>query len=86
MNKDSQKEQQNDGNGSSRFKTRGAIIMKTVSILLVNSRKVSNQRKEKAAILNTGKTKKNGNKMDDGMGKLTPKLLEMLKKKTHFSK
>lgn len=59
--------------------------MKTVSILLVNSRRVSNQRKEKSAAA-TATTKKRKIKMDESAGKVTPKLLDSLKKRTHFSK
>lgn len=74
-----------DGDGGPRFKSRGAMIMKTVSILLVSSRRVSNQRKEKkAGAAAAGKKRKN--KMDESVGKVTPKLLESLKKRTHFSK
>lgn len=59
--------------------------MKTVSILLVNSRKVSNQRRDKsAAAAATGKKRKI--KMDESAGKVTPKLMDSLKKRTHFSK
>lgn len=74
-----------DGESGQRFKSRGAMIMKTVSILLVNSRRVSNQRREKkAAAAAAGKKRKF--KMDESAGKVTPKLLESLKKRTHFSK
>lgn len=73
-----------DGESGPRYKSRGAMIMKTVSILLVNSRRVSNQRKEKSAEAAAGKKRKI--KMDESAGKVTPKLLESLKKRTHFSK
>lgn len=76
---------QRDGESGPRYKSRGVMIMKTVSILLVNSRRVSNQRREKsAAAAATGKKRKI--KMDESAGKVTPKLLESLKKRTHFSK
>lgn len=70
-------------------KSRGALIMKTVSILIVNSRRLCNQRSKDTATENVTKTKNRKNrpnKMDDMIGKPTPKLLETLKKKTHFSK
>lgn len=75
---------QRDGENGPRYKSRGAMIMKTVSILLVNSRRVSNQRREKSAAAAVAKKRKI--KMDEGAGKVTPKLLDSLKKRTHFSK
>lgn len=70
------------------IKSKGSIIMKTVSILLVNSRRVCGQRKcTKERTDNKSVRKRVGTKkMDEGAGKLNPKLLESLKKKTHFSK
>lgn len=64
------------------------MIMKTVSILLVNSRRVCNQlSKDSTNESTTAKRRRNRtNKMEDTIGKPTPKLLESLKRKTHFSK
>lgn len=67
------------------MKTRGAMIMKTVSILIVNSRRICNQSSKDTTTKN-GKTRNRPNKMDDSIGKPTPKILETLKRKTHFSK
>lgn len=70
------------------MKSRGAMIMKTVSILLVNSRRICNQRSKETTTKNgkSGKNHHRPNKMDDSIGKPTPKTLEILKRKTHFSK
>lgn len=73
------------------YKSKGAVFMKTVSILLVNSRRISNQRKtdKDKSETNTNKTstrRRIARKMEDNIGKLNPKILESLKKKTRFSK
>lgn len=70
------------------LKTRGAMIMKTVSILIVNSRRICNQRSKETTTQNgkSGKNRHRPNKMDDSIGKPTPKTLETLKRKTHFNK
>lgn len=70
-------------------KVRGAMIMKSVSILIVNSRRLCNQRSKETPLENVAKQAKRQNrpnKMDDTIGKPTPKLLESLKKRTHFTK
>lgn len=71
-------------------KSRGAMIMKTVSILLASSRRASNQLKladDKGGDCRQIKEKNKLKTMDDiSTGKLTPKLLEICKKKTHFTK
>lgn len=81
---------------------KGALIMKTVSLLLASSRRItSNQPKplddkkvgatatvssESVADLRKARRKAKQRKMDEQAGKLNPKLLEIYKKKTHFSK
>lgn len=62
-------------NDEQRPKSRGVVILKTISLLLVNSnhQKTTNQSK---------KVKK----MEDNPSKLNPKLIDSLKKRTHFSK
>ncbi|KAJ6640753.1 EF-hand calcium-binding domain-containing protein 1, partial [Pseudolycoriella hygida] len=72
---------------------RGALIMKTVSLLLASSRRISNQTKHSAdkdvTAVERDKLKRRKlrvKKMEEASGKLNPKLLESLKKKTHFSK
>lgn len=71
-------------------KSRGTMIMKSVSILIVNSRRLCNQRSKEVTVENVAKQqakrKNRPNKMDDTIGKPTPKLLESLKKRTHFTK
>lgn len=65
------------------------MIMKTVSILIVNSRRACKTTTEENATGNaiaSKKRKNRQNKMDDMIGKPTPKILESLKRKTHFSK
>lgn len=82
------KETRNHGGFGAGIRSKGSIIMKTVSILLVNSRRVCNQRKctrDKCDDIH-GRKQIGSRKMDDAGGKLNPKLLESLKKKTHFSK
>lgn len=73
---------------SASMKSRGAMIMKTVSILIVNSRRICNQRSKETTAKNgkSGKNRHRPNKMDDSIGKPTPKTLENLKRKTHFTK
>lgn len=70
------------------MKSRGTMIMKTVSMLIVNSRRICNQRSKETTTKNgkSGKNRHRPNKMDDSIGKPTPKTLENLKRKTHFSK
>lgn len=72
---------------------RGALIMKTVSLLLASSRRISNQTKHSGdkdvAAADREKLRRRKlrvKKMEEASGKLNPKLLETLKKKTHFSK
>lgn len=86
---------------------KGALIMKTVSLLLASSRRVTlnnqkpllndNQIAQAAGAAIGGSTKSvaeirkarrkaKQRKMDEAAGKLNPKLLEIYKKKTHFSK
>lgn len=72
-------------------KSKGTVFMKTVSILLVNSRRITNQKKidKEESEENTNKIPRKRRvvrKMEDSIGKPNPKLLESLKKKTHFSK
>lgn len=78
----------NHGGHAGHTKGKGAAIMKTVSILLVNSRRVCNQRKcqRDKSDGRTARRRIGSKKMDEGAGKLNTKLLESLKKKTHFSK
>lgn len=72
---------------------KGALIMKTVSLLLASSRRVSNQAKtsnDKAvggsAADKNRRRKARAKKMEEAAGKLSPKVLENLKKRTHFNK
>jgi len=65
--------------------TSGTVLLRSVSIFLSNRRQ-SKQLKEKAE---KGEKKKKGKKltkMDEQLGKLQPKVLESLKRKTHFNK
>ncbi|XP_059619280.1 calaxin [Phlebotomus argentipes] len=80
----------------------GAMIMKSVSIFLASGRRASNNSKAagatdkgnqsgaQGASTSGDPTKKRRKKpkppMEDASGKINPKLLESLKKKTHFSK
>lgn len=66
--------------------TSGTVLLRSVSIFLSNRRQ-SRQLKEKAEQEKEKKKKaKKISKMDEQMGKLQPKLLESLKRKTHFNK
>lgn len=83
----------NEGNNSNvavSAKVRGTMIMKSVSILIVNSRRLCNHRSKEASVENAAKQtvqrKNRPNKMDDTIGKPTPKLLDSLKRRTHFTK
>lgn len=65
--------------------TSGSVLLKSVSIFLSNRRqsRLLKQQAEK------GDKKKKGtklSKMDEQMGKLQPKMIDALKKKTHFNK
>lgn len=84
-----EKDSRSNKNSQATGKSRGTMIMKTVSILIVNSRRLCNQRSKDLSTENVAKTKNRKNrpnKMDDMIGKPSTKLLETLKKKTHFSK
>lgn len=67
---------------------KGSILMKTVSILLVNSRRVCNQKKcvKDRSDGKPGRKRMRSKKMEEGAGKPNPKFLELMKKRTHFSK
>lgn len=67
---------------------RGTMILKSVSLLIVNSRRICNQRSKETTTKNgkSGNRRHRPNKMDDSIGKPTPKTIELLKRKTHFSK
>ena len=65
--------------------TSGNVLLRSVSLFLSNRRQ-SKQGKQQT---DKGERKKKGpklSKMDEQMGKLQPKMLEALKKKTHFNK
>lgn len=72
------------------FKGTGTMIMKSVSIFLASGRRASSNRASQSESVAAGNEKrrknKNSNKMEDASGKINPKLLESLKKKTHFNK
>lgn len=61
------------------------MLLKSVSIFLSNRRQ-SKQLKEQAEEKKKKKRTKTLSKLDEQMGKLHPKMLESLKRKTHFNK
>lgn len=63
----------------------GNVLLKSVSIFLSNRRQ-SKQLKEQAEEKKKKKRTKTLSKLDEQMGKLQPKMLESLKRKTHFNK
>lgn len=65
--------------------TSGTVLLRSVSIFLSNRRQ-SKQLKEQAQKNEKKKRTKTLSKMDEQMGKLHPKQLESLKRKTHFNK
>lgn len=65
--------------------TSGTVLLRSVSIFLSNRRQ-SRQLKEQAQKNDKKKRTKTLSKMDEQMGKLQPKMLEALKRKTHFNK
>lgn len=81
---------QNTSPSKALFKGTGTMIMKSVSIFLASGRRASSNRanqSESVAANNEKRRKnKNSNKMEDASGKINTKLLESLKKKTHFNK
>lgn len=63
------------------------FMLKSVSMFLSAGRRVSQLKAEKADKADKkSKKAKTLSKMDVAMGKLDPKTLEMLKRKTHFNK
>lgn len=65
--------------------TSGTVLLRSVSIFLSNRRQ-SKQLKEQAQKIDKKKRTKTLSKLDEQMGKLQPKMLEALKRKTHFNK
>lgn len=65
--------------------TSGNVLLRSVSIFLSNRRQ-SKQLKEQAQQKDKKKRTKTLSKLDEQMGKLQPKMLETLKRKTHFNK
>jgi hypothetical protein len=65
--------------------TSGTVLLRSVSIFLSNRRQ-SKQLKQQAEKSDKKKKSTKLSKMDEQMGKLQPKVLEALKKKTHFNK
>jgi len=63
----------------------GLVLLRSVSIFLSNRRE-SKLLKEKAEKSEKKKKVKTLSKLDEQMGKLQPKMLESLKRKTHFNK
>lgn len=63
----------------------GTTLLRSVSIFLSNRRQ-SKLLKEQAAKSEKKKRPKALSKLDEQMGKLHPKMLENLKRKTHFNK
>jgi hypothetical protein len=61
----------------------GTVLLRSVSIFLSNRRQ-SKQLKEQAQKGEKKKRTKTLSKLDEQMGKLQPKMLEALKRKTHF--
>lgn len=64
--------------------TSGTVLLRSVSIFLSNRRQ-SKQLKEQQKSEKKKRTK-TLSKLDEQMGKLQPKMLESLKRKTHFNK
>lgn len=65
--------------------TSGTVLLRSVSIFLSNRRQ-SKQLKDSAQKGDKKKRIKTLSKLDEQMGKLQPKMLEALKRKTHFNK
>lgn len=65
--------------------TSGTVLLRSVSIFLSNRRQ-SKQLKEQNQKAEKKKRVKTLSKLDEQMGKLQPKMLESLKRKTHFNK
>lgn len=65
--------------------TSGTVLLRSVSIFLSNRRQ-SKQLKDQAQKAEKKKRTKTLSKLDEQMGKLQPKMLESLKRKTHFNK
>jgi hypothetical protein len=63
----------------------GTVLLRSVSIFLSNRRQ-SKLLKEQAQKGDKKKRIKTLSKLDEQMGKLAPKMLEALKRKTHFNK
>lgn len=63
----------------------GTVLLRSVSIFLSN-RRASKQLKDQAQKGDKKKRTKTLSKLDEQMGKLQPKMLEALKRKTHFNK
>lgn len=63
----------------------GTVLLRSVSIFLSNRRQ-SKQLKDQAQKNDKKKRTKTLSKLDEQMGKLQPKMLEALKRKTHFNK
>lgn len=63
----------------------GTVLLRSVSIFLSN-RRTSKQLKDQAQKGEKKKRTKTLSKLDEQMGKLQPKMLEALKRKTHFNK
>lgn len=71
------------------YSNKGTILMRTVSIFLASGRRASKNTSEGVANTATTSDKNKNNrhsKMEDASGKINPKLLEALKKRTHFTK
>lgn len=70
------------------YSNKGTILMRTVSIFLASGRRASKNTSEGVSNTATTSDKKNtrNSKMEDASGKINPKLLEALKKRTHFTK
>lgn len=69
------------------------MILKSVSIFMATARRASGKTAEKrneGAVTQASSQKKKTfrklSKLDEANGKLAPKVMEMYKKKTHFSK
>ena len=65
--------------------TGGTVLLRSVSIFLSNRRQ-SKLLREQAQKIEKKKRTKTLSKLDEQMGKLQPKMLESLKRKTHFNK
>lgn len=64
----------------------GALMLKTVSLFLASSRRFSAQARAAQGANQATARRRAGRKMDaEASGKLTPKQLETLKKRTHFT-